>query len=350
MKFFSKKRIFQFIIVLVSGFFVVSCKLNYATVNIQNIEHAKEELPSEIQSITLMNRSLSNQFQDYPEDSLQQYFYRRNFQLSKIVLDSIASDTCLRALGALMFESHRYDVVIPVERNFPRELSYEQLPDLLTKTQVQDICTRFNTDALLVLERFFTKSMADFSEQRFDTSNGQIHSYNATLDLKYHAFFRVYVPNDPVMIKEINVNDTIYWESDDNTLDRLFGNLPSVKKALISAGIKAALDADNLISPSWIDEKRVYFLFNKSNDQGQKFIEANDFVQAEKYWQDIAQSKNAKIRSKAEYNLALISELNGDLDKAIEYGLKSFYSQYRYQTELYLKRLQARKEALSKTQ
>jgi hypothetical protein len=192
--------------------------------------------------------------------------------------------------------------------------------------------------------------MADFSEQRFDTSNGQIHSYNATLDLKYHAFFRVYVPNDPVMIKEINVNDTIYWESDDNSLDRLFGNLPSVKKALISAGIKAALDADNLISPSWIDEKRVYFLFNKSNDQGQKFIEANDFVQAEKYWQDIAQSKNAKIRSKAEFNLALISELNGDLDKAIEYGLKSFYSQYRYQTELYLKRLQARKEVLNKTQ
>lgn len=347
MVFSGNQRIYSLIVLLFSVLFV-SCKLNYETLTIQNVQHAKNELSSDIQSITLMNRSMSNQFQDYPEDSLQQYFYRRNFQLSKIVLDSLASDTCLRALAALMFESNRYDVVVPVERNLRREISYEQMPDLLSKSEVQDICTRFNTDALMVLERFFTKSMADFSEQRFETSNGPMRSYNATLDLKYHAFFRVYTPKDPVLVKEINVNDTIYWESDDITLERLFEKLPSVKNALISAGIKAALDADSQISPSWIDEKRVYFLLDKKNDQGKKFMESNDFLQAEKYWQGFAQSKNKNIRSKAEFNLALISELNGDLDKAIEYGLKSFYSQYRFQTEHYLKQLQARKEALSK--
>ena len=72
----------------------------------------------------------------------------------------------------------------------------------------------------------------------------------------------------------------------------------------------------------------------------------NNYEEAAKYWAEMTQSTNKKTRSKAEFNLALVSELNGDIDEAIEWGLKSFYSQYRYQTEAYLKKLKARQETL----
>ena len=75
----------------------------------------------------------------------------------------------------------------------------------------------------------------------------------------------------------------------------------------------------------------------------------NKYDEAGRYWNEMALSRNKKTRSKAEYNLALISELNGDLYKAIEFGLKSFYSYYRFQTQIYLKKLEARKLALQKT-
>jgi hypothetical protein len=335
------------IVFFLAGFAFASCKSNYAIITIENMQHAKDELSPDIQSITLMNRSMNNQFANYQEDSLQMYFYRNGYQLSKVVLDSMAADTTIRALAELMFESGRYDVVIPVERNFSRNLSYELLPDTLNRNQVSEICSNFNTDALMVLERFYVKTMADFTEQRYtDSNNGQVNSFNATLDLKYSAYFRIYKPGAKTLVKEIAVADTIYWESDDYTLERLFGKLPSVKKAIISAGIKAALDVDSKLSPTWISEKRGYFLFNMKNDPGQQFMSKNDYEQAEKYWSELAKSNSKKVRSKAEYNLALISELNGDLDKAIEYGVKSYYSQYRFQTETYLKRLEARKKAL----
>lgn len=343
------KRIWIYKVIVFSlvVFALASCKTNYAIITIENMQHAEDELSPDIQSITLMNRSMNNQFANYREDSLQMYFYRNGYQLSKVVLDSLAADTTIRALAELMFESGRYDVVIPVERNFHRNISYELLPDTLNSDQVNEICRNFNTDALMVLERFYVKTMADFTEQRYmDSSNGQVNSYNATLDLKYSAHFRIYKPGAKTLVKEIAVTDTIYWESDDYTLERLFGKLPSVKKAIISAGIKAALDVDSKLSPTWISERRGYFLFSAKNDPGQQFMNKNDYEQAEKYWADLAKSKNKKIRSKAEYNLALISELNGDLNKAIEYGVKSYYSQYRFQTETYLKRLEARKKAL----
>lgn len=346
LKFRNIKNI-KIVLVFVLALVIVSCKSNYAFLSIENMQHAPEELSPDIQSITLMNRSMSNQFQKFNEDSLQMYFYRKGFQLSKIVLDSTASDTTLRALAGLMFESGRYDVVIPVDRNLERKVSYELLPDTLNNDQVTKICNSFNTDALLVLERFSTKVMADISEEKYrDTYGGYQKAYNATLDLKYDAFFRFYKPGKKVLIKEIAATDTIYWESSDSRLDQVFSKLPTVKQAIINGGIKTALDLDSKISPTWAPEKRGYFLIKSQNDAGQEYMNENDFEKAANYWEDMAKSPNKKIRSKAEYNLALINELNGDIDKAIEYGLKSFYTYYRFQTETYLKKLQARKSAL----
>ncbi len=349
-RFFQQITTYKTILFLLAGLMLVSCKSNYAILTIENIQHAKDELSPDIQSITLMNRSMSNQFQNHREDSLQMYFYRKEFQLSNVVLDSAAADTTIRALAALMFESGRYDVVVPLERNFKRTLSYEIIPDTLSSAQVREICTNFKTDALMVLERFSTKAMADYSAERsLDGNGGNVYSYNATLDLKYDAFFRIYKPGIKTLVKEIAVSDTIYWESVDYTQQGLFSKLPSVKQALINAGIKVALDVDTKLSPTWIPEKRGYFLFKSTDDQGQKFMNENNYEKAGQYWTEMARSTNKKIRSKAEYNLALINELNGDIDKAIEFGLKSFYSFYRFQTQTYLKKLEARKLALQKT-
>lgn len=336
-------KVFLFCLI---GITAVSCKSYYTTLTIETPRPAKEELPSDIQSLTLMNRSMNNQFVNHQEDSLQVYFYRNGYQLSKIVLDSMAADTTIRALAELMFESGRYDIVVPVERNISRDLSYELLPDTLSPLFVSGICKQYNTDALMVMERFSTKVMADFSSEKYlDATTGSNFSYYASLDLKYNAFFRIYMPGRNTLVKEIELIDTIYWESADYSQAGLFGKLPSIKKALINAGIKVALDVDSKISPTWVSEKRGYFLFDLKNDRGQQLINENKMVEARVFWTEKAQSTNRKIRSRAEYNLAMANELDGNIDQAIEWGLKSFYSNYQYQTEVYLKKLKALKES-----
>lgn len=341
-KYQTYKIVFFCLIVLAFA----SCKSYYTTLTIENARPAKEDLPSDIQSLTLMNRSMNNQFENYQEDSLQLYFYRQGFQLSKIVLDSTASDTTIRALAELLFESGRYDVVVPVERNFKRDLTYEILPDTLSNLLVSQICNQYNTDALLVLERFSAKVMTDFSsEKHMDATTGANYSYYASQDLKYNAFFRIYKPGAKTLVKEFELIDTIYWESADYTQLRLFGKLPSIKQALTNAGIKIALDVDSKLSPTWFAEKRGYFVFDLKNDKGQQLMNENRVAEAKAFWLEKAQSTNKKIRSRAEYNLALASELDGNIDQAIEWGLKSFYSNYQYQTELYLKKLNTIKES-----
>lgn len=343
----GKKFILYLFTVFMFGICAISCKTSFVSLKIENYKPAPEELPTDIQSLTLMNRSMNNQFSNFNEDSLQNYFYRNNYQLSKIILDSAACDTTLKALAALMFESGRYDVVIPVERNFKRSQPFYQIPDTLSEEQVNQICKEYNTDGLMVLDRFSTKVMADYSaakEQQYGM-DPTISRY-ATLDLNYYAFFRIYKAGQKGVVKTIEINDTIYWENSDYTVDRLFRGIPTVKQALISAGIKIALDVDDRISPDWIPADRGYFIFKTKNDKGQQYMKNDSVAEAEKYWSELAQSKNKGIRSKAEFNMALANELNGNLDSAIQWGVKSYYSLYRHQTEAYLKKLQARKQTL----
>jgi len=333
---------------LVLANILFSCAGTYTSLTIEYSIPAKEELPENIQSITLMNRSMTNEFENYIEDSLQNYFYRKGYQLSKIVLDSVAADTTILALSKLLFESGRYDMVVPINRNISRVLSYYFQPDQLKKDQVSKICTDYNTDALMVMDRFVTKPMADYTSEKYiDASVGYYYSHYASLDLKYEASFRIYTP-ETGLIKTIHLADTISWESIDNTQELMLRKLPTIKKALINAGIKFALDVDEKISPTWISEKRGYFLIQRKDDTGQKYMSENNFAEAERYWLDLTTSESRKIRSKAEYNLALIHEMDGDIDGAIEWGLKSYYSHYRNQTEIYLKKLQNRQLTIQK--
>ena len=339
----GKLNIFNVLLFCLIALTSASCKSYYTALTIETPRPAKEELSADIQSITLMNRSINKQFLLHREDSLQSYFYRNEYQLSVVVLDSMAADTTIRALAELMIESGRYDVVVPIKRNIERDLPYDSIPSELSPGEVRELCKQYNTDALMVLDQFSTKVMTDYSEDNFfDKYSGNIFSFYASLDLKYKALFRIYKPGSKAL--EIQLSDTIYWESSDDNQLRLFSKLPSIKQAVINAGIKIALDVDGKISPLWVTEKRGYFLFDLKDDLGQQLINENKTEEAKAFWMEKAQSTTKKIKSRAEYNLAVASELEGNVDQAIECGLKSFYTQYDYRTEVYLKKLKALKE------
>lgn len=322
-------------------FTFVSCKSYYSALTIETPVTAKEELPSDIQSLTLMNRSINNQFTDHQEDSLENYFYRHDYQLAAVILDIHAADTTLLSLADLLYSSGRYDVTVPVERNINRDLPYNIIPDTLSTEKVRRICEEYNTDALLVMEQFSTKAMTDMNVEKWAGSEGTYSNYYASIDMKYNAFFRIYKPGSKTI--EIPLNDTIYWDRADDNLDRLLKNLPTIKQAMVSAGIKVALDVDAKISPTWIPEKRGYFLLNRKNDRGKQLMDENKTEEARDYWMQMAQSDKKKIKGRAEYNLALLCELDGDLDQAIQWALKSYNTYYQYQTEIYLKKLDALK-------
>ncbi len=334
-------------IVSIIIFGVSACTSSYKSIYIETAKPSESILPEDIQSLTLMNRSITDDFKNYNRDTLQQYIYNKDFLVNNIILDSIAADTTLRVLGELLYESGRYDIVIPKNHNIYRGLKFYKLPHPLEWKFVKNTCELYETDALLVIERYINKVMTKYKVTNDFYSGEYIHE--ASIDSKYDAILKIYDPRKQEVVKNLFITDTIFWYKDELSQKRLFAGLPKIKDVLIQTGIKLALDADSKLSPSWTTEERGYFTIDSKADTVlTSYINKGDWLSAYNYWEKFANSTNKNIRSKAEYNLALASEMQGHIEKAIEWANKSFKTQYRMQADSYLRKLGERRKLLKK--
>jgi tetratricopeptide (TPR) repeat protein len=340
-----KKIIFIFIFIFIN--FGVFAQLKKFTVEIP--VPPKFELPDSIQSLTIMNRSLTSEFNDFDEKQLQLDFYKKNFEVNALLLDSTAADTTIKVLGELLFDSQRFDVVIPVDRNIYRLLPYNEKPKPLEWEFVDEICQTYNTDALVVLEDFAVRTVTGYDTgTEYDGFQSYKYHY-ASMDFYSMAHWRIYEPSSETILVDVLMNqDTIFWDNYDYDLVELFKALPTVKEATIQTGIKIALDFSDIIAPRWKSDTRYYYVVkNKKVDESVQLAAQGKWDEALDNWLKYADHGNRSTRSKIMLNIALGYEMTGDIEKAIEWAKKSLSVSYREVTNHYIKELLKRQAMLN---
>jgi len=311
----------------------------------------QEDLPQAIQSLTLVNRSADSRFVNYDADTLQQLFYRKAFRLDTVLYDLTATDTLIRALGDLLFESGRYDIVIP-ENRFLTHKRNSFFSEEMPWNEVESLCNTFNTDAVLSLDHFKTSlSTTHRPETLYDNVDGRFfRAYSAMITIQYEALFRIYDPEKKQIINRTFLRDTLYWEEADLSNRALFSRLTPVKSAMVESAIAIALEYADKISTTWTDGTRKFFSSGAPGfDEANYYARNHEWEKALDLWLSFAENTTSKgLRSKAEYNIALAYEMSGDIDEAIRWGIKSYESQYRPITVEYLKILNKRKQQFDK--
>jgi tetratricopeptide (TPR) repeat protein len=338
----------NFIFLLPALFFLVSCS-SLRTIPVEIAFMPKDRVPEEIQSFTLVNRATDYRYQNHRADSLQQYFYRRQFNLDTLLLDSQAADTLLLVLGDLLFESGRFDIVIPDQRSLSAD-SYSFLPTTISWEDADSLTGLYNTDAVLSLDHFKTKVITNYDKESvYDQySNKYFDAYFAQMDIAYETLFRIYYPKTRQIVKNIAIIDTLHWEDADREIRPLFNRFTTVKAALLETGIEAALRLSARIAPEWRITRRTYFFKGHPKlEQAHLLINQGDWEGATALWLELAEiAGSGSLRSKAEYNLALAYEMQGNMDEAIRWGVKSYETMYRPITYNYLEKLNDRKKQI----
>ncbi len=340
----------KYLVNLIILLFAASCT-STKTITIEIPEPAQKDLPARIQSLVLVNRTLNDKYTDLPSDSIQNQFYKQYFKLDTIIYDLTAVDTCLKALGDLLYESGRYDVVIPVNRFlefeenafFSKEMSW---------SEVKEVCEIYRTDAVLSIDMFKTSISSDFSKDTyFDPLQDQFYSAaQAKMKINYDVLFRVYDPvEEKVLLREF-FKDTLFWENAAPNASELFENFTPVKQALAEAGIAAALDFSEKLSTVWRRESRPFYTRGDDNLKlAGTFIDSGEWEQAIALCKETASnSKSKTTKSKAQLNIAIAYEILGDIDSAILWALDSYNTMYRQITYQYLELLERRKKELQK--
>ncbi len=307
----------------------------------------RQRLNDSIQALVLVNRAADIRYTDDPADSIQLQFYKQAFRLDTVINDLHTTDTLLQSLALLLFESGRFDVVIPEERFLLRD-TLLQVTDTMQWSEAEELTRRFNVDAVLSLEHYANVISTIFYRGYDYSVSPETELRIAEMAIARTAFFRVYFPANKTR-EGFLISDTLLWEDADVETTQLFTRFTPVKEALAQSGIEAALQLASIITPVWKPAKRAYFhRGHRLLKEASGAVMADDWEKAAGLWYELAQKEGRRnVKSRAEFNMALAWELRGDLDEAIRWGLRSYQRQYRKLTWDYLDTLRKRKTLLS---
>jgi hypothetical protein len=333
---------------LLLALLVFSC-ISTRTLVIDIPQPAASQLPETIQSLTLVSQAVDEKYTNLESDSLQNIFYKQRFNLDTLIYDFQAADTTLKALGELLFESGRYDYVIP-ENRFLDAPGTSLLAREIPWQKVHELCETFQTDAVLSLDHLKTRVITSFdNESFFDPFQGGFNSAaRAGMKIQYEALFRVYEPSQEKILLRQFITDTLYWDDADVSARSLFSRFTPVKQALTETGIVMALELTDKIAIRWRPERRTYFVKGNSEfRETNQIAQSGDWLTAVEKWKEIAEKAGSKtLKSKAELNIALGYEILGNIDLAIQWALNSYNTMYRPLTYEYLETLKRRKNEL----
>jgi hypothetical protein len=308
-------------------------------ISIQVAVPPKYQISPEVRSIAVFNRSMNDDFINFRKDSAENLL--ENIRDRQNYPDSAAADSAVIVAAKAIFESQRFDVVVPLERNIRRFDSNSKLPPLDTAT-IDQICEDFKVDAVLVLESFSEKISGRF-EMPWRRIIGQ-------LDLTYNSSWNFYQPGQKPPVLSLTSHDVLSWTGGlDNSHKEGVPQLPSIKDALITGGILSGLDIVDQICPRWLDKIRYYYTTGDSAiDAAVPLIKLNKWEEAAAIWEKYLSESSISLRSMIEFNLALASEMTGELDEAIDWAAKSLKTKYSRAAELYLKDLDLRRSELER--
>ena len=311
------------------------------------------ELPKEIQSLTIVSRSVDNRHTNLDTESLQKLFLDKNFKLDTVIYDFLSVDTTLKVIGELLYESGRFDFVIPENRFLPFQRN-AFITTEMSWTEARELCETFQTDAVLSLDHFATRVASNLKKEDFfnPSSGGIVSAFVAEMNIYFEALIRVYDPSTEKILFREFYRDTLFWTNLGGSGREVLNRFTPVKAGLVETGIAVAIDFTDKIATNWRNEQRNYFVKGNSNfQQANSFIENGDYDTAISLWNKTAdETKKKSLKSKAQFNLAVGYELRGEIDKAIALALDSYSTQYRLVTYEYLEILKRRRNELKKLQ
>ncbi len=315
---------YRLLLLLVVGVLSMACT---RTVYVPVLRPARVHVNQQIQSVALVNRAESQQ---------------RNVSIIESVitgelpgLDKEGAQMAMDGLARNLQDNHRFHVVRASEE-LKSPVLPGQWPKILEWSQVEHLCEKYNTDALLVLESFdsnfiVTNGSRVVKKKDKDGKEVSTNQFYAEGVASVTLGFRFYDPVSKSIIDEHMYGHSRKWETTGNILQLALGGLIDHRKAVKEVSLQSGRMYANRISPNWYRASRSFFTKGKRDAQfkiGVRRATVNDWDGAMQAWQRSANSSKRKTAGRSYYNLALMYEIQGELETALSYAQRA-YTDYR---------------------
>ena len=309
---------------LLYGFILLAC-CSCSSTNLMSLsvmEPAPVSIPSNIKSVTLANRTrVTSESQTI--DAIH-----KALSLESNDLQETGAKASLRGLSDELMKNNRFTEIKSLNREL-KTFGAGVFPSALQWDSVERICRESHTDALFALELFDTETKLNYSASPTQVNLGAVnlpaidHKVNMTTYVK--TGWRIYDPSTRIILDEFIIGRDISFSGSGINPAVAASALVGRKEAVTEVGNKAGEAYATRILPYWIRVSRDYFVAGNDNFKtAQRKAQSGNWDGAAQIWSQETKNPDGKLAGRACYNMAIISEINGDLDGAIQWSQKSY--------------------------
>jgi len=330
--------------------FLASCAAtNDLTIRVT--EPAPISLPADVTKVGVVNRTNST-----VDKNLQTLDKVLSIELNNV--DSSASLKALQGIYEELQKNSKFTDVKYFNNIILDNNAIGVFSGALPKNVVADMCDKNNLDAVFVLEYFDTDTKVDYSAVPVQTTvlgvTVDAVETQATVNTAIKLGWRIYDYSGSVIYDEYAMFERAISTGRGinplKAISAVTGQRNVVEQVSYNMGQKYAID----LLPYSVRVHRIYYVRGSDNFKiGKRLARAGQWDQAADYWKKDLNNSKRKVAGRAHYNMAIINEINGDIDAAMEWAEKS-YTIYNNKKGLYylntLKNRKARMQELARQQ
>jgi Family of unknown function (DUF6340) len=307
------------------------------------LKPAPVSIPSNIKSVALVDRSQATDA-NHTIDAIH-----KALSLETNELQTAGAKSSLSGLSDELMKNSRFTVVKPLNGIELRSFGAGVFPSALQWDSVERLCRESNTDALFALELFDTDSKINYGASPANINVGIANlpavEHHVSMTTSVKTGWRIYDPSTRTILDEYIIGQDISFSGSGINPAVAASALIGRKEAVIQVGNKAGQAYASRILPYWIRVSRNYFVGGNDNFKtAQRKAQSGNWDGAAQLWLQETKNTDGTLAGRACYNMAIISEINGDLDGAIQWAQKS-YEDYKIRLALeYLNILKYRKQ------
>jgi len=277
-------------------------------------EPALVYLPSNIKTIGIINRSLPSE-KNAELDQIQKILTIEGKDLDK--------DGAHESVVGLQNELQNYQMfseVKIIDNIDAMSMGLGIFPSSLPWNMIEQICYENNIDAIYELSSFDTDSKIDYQAVQVQV-DGPLGikipaiEHRAILTTIIKTGWRIYDPINKV------IRDEYLADKQMRAVEAIMGRKESVLQVSNSIGHNYA----SRILPYKIRVTRDYYVRGTNNFEiAQRRAQTGDWDGAAVLWEKEVPNPDRKVAGRACYNMAIINEINGDLNTAVDWVSKSY--------------------------
>ncbi len=317
------KNLFQLFTLIALLLFLGACSAtNRLTMGVT--EPARIPLDSDITKIGIINRSIPSEGNKVVDE------IDKILSLEGKNLDKEGAEAAIRGLADELTRGERFDKVEIITAIDSQRKGLGVFPAALPWDTVEQICKEYDVDILFSLEFYDTDTTADYELSMVTIPNNlgidaKVPGHKVQLNTVIKNGWRIYDPVGSVLLDEyVSKNYLTSRGAGINpvkAIEAVIGRKEGVQEISSNLGNQYGLQT----KPLRRRVARDYFVRGTDNFSiARRRAQTGDWNGAADLWEREINHPKMKVAGRAYYNMAIINEINGNLEKAIEWASKAY--------------------------